>query len=177
LGSRISHSANPPTNDAAISTAMVSQDMTPDMTSARAISCAVPCSARIVARNGATVTVSPTRMVCSTMIGSGSAPTRAATLAISITPPGMAARKAVRLSTFTSRIRISAPAVPIATEIAAPTTSMGSRARIASSNVGMNEVPIAVPVTNCPAARACQTERTGTPASPSAAVVSSAPVM
>ena len=50
FGSRISHSANPPTNDAAIRLAMVSQDIT----SARAISCAVPCSARIVARNGAT---------------------------------------------------------------------------------------------------------------------------
>ena len=41
----------------------------------------------------------------------------------------------------------------------------------------MNVVPTAAPVTNCPAARACHSERTGTPASPSAAVIISDPVI
>ena len=41
----------------------------------------------------------------------------------------------------------------------------------------MKVVPTAAPVTNCPAARACQSERTGTPASPSAAVIRSEPVI
>ena len=41
----------------------------------------------------------------------------------------------------------------------------------------MNVVPTAAPVTNCPAARACHSERTGTAASPSAAVIRSEPVI
>ena len=48
-------------------------------------------------------------MVCSTMIGNGSASTRTATLAISITPPGMAARNAVLASVAVIRINMSAP--------------------------------------------------------------------
>ena len=53
----------------------------------------------------------------------------------------------------------------------------GSSVTIISRIAGVNVVPTAAPVTNCPAARACHSERTGTPASPSAAVISSDPVI
>ena len=41
----------------------------------------------------------------------------------------------------------------------------------------MNVVPTAAPVTNCPPARTCHSERSGTPARQSAAVSSSDPVI
>ncbi len=65
----------------------------------------------------------------------------------------------------------------MAIEISAPSMIAGSSVRIVSRIAGVNVVPTAAPVTNCPAARACHSERTGTPASPSAAVISSDPVI
>ena len=53
----------------------------------------------------------------------------------------------------------------------------GRIVRMVTRIAAVNVVPTAAPVTNCPAARACHSERTGTPASPSAAVTSSDPVM
>ena len=53
----------------------------------------------------------------------------------------------------------------------------GSSVSTVSRIAGVKVVPTAAPVTNCPAARACHSERTGTPASPSAAVIISAPVI
>jgi hypothetical protein len=97
--------------------------------------------------------------------------------AISITPPGMVASTAVLASTFTSRIRISAPTTATATEITAPSTISGNSVTIVTMIAGVKVVPTAAPVTNCPAARACHSERTGTLASPSAAVIISAPVI
>ena len=101
-------------------------------------------------------------MVCSTMIGNGSASTRTATLAISITPPGMAARNAVLASVAVIRISMSAPNPATTMEMAAPTTMSGSSSKRWPTTAGVNDDPMAAPVTNCPAARACHNERTGT---------------
>ena len=65
----------------------------------------------------------------------------------------------------------------MAIETSAPSMITGSSVTIVSRIAGVKVVPTAAPVTNCPAARACHSERTGTPASPSAAVISSDPVI
>ena len=60
--------------------------------------------AREITRNGANTTMSATRVVCATMIGSSCPPYRGATFKVSTTPPGTVAKKAETRSTPVSRM-------------------------------------------------------------------------
>ena len=63
-----------------------------------------PLPAKEITRNGANTTISATRVVCATMIGSSCPPYCGASVVVSTTPPGTVAKNAVVRSTPVSRI-------------------------------------------------------------------------
>jgi hypothetical protein len=100
LGERVRDSSVAATADTASSASTGSQGSTG--VARNALRAALP--ANDTTRNGANTTISATRAVCATMIGSRCPPYCGAMFVVSTTPPGTVAKNAVVRSTPVSRI-------------------------------------------------------------------------
>src|SRR5215211_2072047 len=170
LGNVNAAKAAPPTAAAASSTRAIGHPIVSPGTS----DCP-PAWENWMTRNGATATISPTRRVCESMIGSSSALYRGAILTISATPPGTVAKNAVVLSRCASRISSKAPHAPttIETSATAPITcSSESSVRMTAL---LNCTPMAEPMTTWPTVRPWRIGLIGAPNSPTSAVANSEP--